>query len=633
MINYVCARQLTHMKNLTNRLFLALFFYILSNFCYAQQDYIAGSGKKLGLADFLEIATQKEKAGDKREASRFLNEAATVHWERKEFDKAIEYFEKSLELNASIGNEQGMSGINSNLGMIYADKQNYAKAVEYFDKVLEYRQKGKDKESLISSYVNASVALNNIKGYEKSAMYLEEALTLAQENNNVEQMKSCYGMLSETYTKAGESEKAKKYFEMYRTFHEMLQRDKELVYQQSASESRLRMELAEAEKRNKELALASANKEIKAQEKSLTSSDSTNQALIQSMTKQEMATKIQQLQFEQKQKQNDDKLKEEKLIRYAMLSVFVFMLIFGVFFYNNYREKRKTYKQLKTQHAAILEQQEEIVTQKDELQKNFLIIEDKNQHITASINYAQRIQAAMLTDTKNLQQLLPQSFILFKPRDIVSGDFYWFREWKNEKGDKKTLLAAVDCTGHGVPGAFMSMIGSNLLNQIVANDITSPELVLQELHNGITLALHQENGQNNDGMDMVFCTLDKKQQTMEIAGAKNPMIYIQNGELHEIKGDRHPIGGADKNDNARIFTKHTITTSQPTCVYLFTDGYQDQFGGVDNRKFMVKRMRQLFLETYPKPMPEQQQIIDQTIENWKGNKHQIDDILVIGFKI
>jgi serine phosphatase RsbU (regulator of sigma subunit) len=280
-----------------------------------------------------------------------------------------------------------------------------------------------------------------------------------------------------------------------------------------------------------------------------------------------------------------------------------------------------------------LQQQEEILTQRDELEKNFELIESKNQHITASITYAQRIQAAMLTDTQNLQKLLPNSFILFKPRDIVSGDFYWFRKGKNTDGEIKIMLAAVDCTGHGVPGAFMSMIGSNLLNQILANGTTSPELVLQELHQGITLALHQDNGENKDGMDMVFCTIDHQKQMMEVAGAKNPILYIQNGELHEIKGDRHPIGGKDKDDNARIFAKHTIAISQPTYLYLFTDGYQDQFGGKDNRKFMIKRMREMFLANYREPMPKQEIIFNQIIEDWKNGQHQIDDILLIGCAI
>jgi serine phosphatase RsbU (regulator of sigma subunit) len=600
---------------------------------HAQKEFISGSGKKLGLADFLELAAQKEAAGDNREASRYLNEAATIHWEKKEYDKAIEYFEKSLRLNEAIGNEQGISGINSNLGMIYADKQEYHKAVDCFDKVLEHKQKGKDKESLIYTYVNASVVLNNVKEYAKSAMYLEAALDISQELNNTEQMKSCYGMLSETYTKAGESEKAKKYFEMYRTFHEMLQRDKELVYKQSAEEAKLRMQLAEFEKRNKELALASANQEIKEQAKTLDKYDSTNQALVENMSKQELLAKWQEAKFINTQQANENKLKEERQIRYAIFAVLLFMTIAGAFLYRSYREKRKTNQQLASQNREILEQQDIIVAQKDELEKHFDMLAEKNASITASITYAQRIQAAMLTHTSNLQLLLPNSFIFFKPRDIVSGDFYWFKEWTGNHGEKKVLVAAVDCTGHGVPGAFMSMIGSNLLHQIVANDIVSPELVLQELHLGITTALHQEDGDNKDGMDMVLCTFDKKHKKVEFAGAKNKLVYIQNNEVHEIKGDKHPIGGKDKTDNKRIFTKHSIDTHQETTFYLFTDGYQDQFGGEHNRKFMSSNMKNLFLEIYQKPMLQQHDILKTTIENWRGKEKQIDDILVVGAKV
>jgi serine phosphatase RsbU (regulator of sigma subunit) len=612
--------------------FVAMFMPCVSNNCFAQQEFIA-SGKKLGLADFLELAAQKEAAGDNREASRYLNQAATIHWEKKEYDKAITYFEKSLKLNEAIGNEQGMSGINSNLGMIYADQQQYAKAVDCFDKVLEHKQKGNDKESLIYTYINASVVLNNIKEYAKSAMYLEAALDIAQELSNTEQMKSCYGMLSETYTKAGESEKAKKYFDMYRTFHEMLQRDKELVYKQSAEESRLRMQLAEFEKQNKELALAAAKKEIKEQAKTLDQYDSTNQALLVNMSKQELLAKWKEAELTNTTQRHEAKLNEEKQIRYAVLAIMAIMLIAGAFLYRSYREKRKINHQLAEQNAEILAQQDIIVAQKDELEKHFDLIAEKNQNITASITYAQRIQAAMLTDTQNLQKLISQSFIFFKPRDIVSGDFYWFKEWTGNHGEKKVLVAAVDCTGHGVPGAFMSMIGSNLLHQIVANDIVSPELVLQELHKGITTALHQENGENKDGMDMVLCTFDKKHKKVEFAGAKNKLLYIQNNEIHEIKGDKHPIGGKDKTESSRTFTKHTIDTKQPTTFYLFTDGYQDQFGGIDNRKFMISQLKQLLLSIHSKEMAEQKTIVKDTIEKWRGKEHQIDDILVMGVKV
>jgi serine phosphatase RsbU (regulator of sigma subunit) len=620
-------------------IFLWLHLFYLPHQAHSQTEEYA-NGKKLTLTDYLGLAAQKEKEGLPRDASHFLNQAATIHWEKKEYDKAIEYFEKSLELNESIGNEQGISGISSNLGMIYTDKQQYDKAANYFDKVIAFRKKGKDKGSLVACYINASVVLNNLKDHNKAANYLEEALRLSKESNNAEQMKSCYGMLSETYEKAGIADKAKENFDMYRTFHEMIQRDKEITYKQSAEEARLRIMLVEAEKKNKELALHAANSEIKEQAKALTASDSTNNALTASMTKQELTlfamrkeARVKELELEQQ----EELLQRGRLIRYGLLGILGLLSAFAFFIYRSYREKKQTNWKLKRQNQEISEQQSIIIVQKNDIEKALAEIADKNHNIIASINYAQRIQAAVLRDKSTLKQLLPDSFILFRPRDVVSGDFYWFQDYKNQQtGENLLLLAAVDCTGHGVPGAFMSMIGANLLNQIVSNNIVSPEKVLEAMHQGISTSLRQKDTENQDGMDMVFCTLNTTTKKMETAGAKNQMYYIQQNELVEIKGDKQAIGGktnANAAELAGCFTKTTVDISLPTTIYLFTDGYQDQFGGKESKKFMTRNMKNLFLEIYKQPADEQLKIVEKTIVDWIGKNHQIDDILVMGANI
>ncbi len=259
------------------------------------------------------------------------------------------------------------------------------------------------------------------------------------------------------------------------------------------------------------------------------------------------------------------------------------------------------------------------------------LLEKKNEDITASINYAFKIQDSMLPDVDKIQRILTDSFILFKPRDIVSGDFYWFGE-----KDGKIIISAIDCTGHGVPGAFMSMIGDSQLHQIINMDgITAPDIILNKLHIRVRSALKQAETQNRDGMDMAICTIDPYRKIMDCAGAKNPIIYIQDGIINQIKGDKMPIGG-DQREDQRIFAKHTIKLDKPTTVYLYSDGYQDQFGGAENRKFMTPRLRNLLYEIHEKPFAEQRQILDETFENWKNYKEhseQTDDVLVIGFKI
>jgi GAF domain-containing protein len=284
------------------------------------------------------------------------------------------------------------------------------------------------------------------------------------------------------------------------------------------------------------------------------------------------------------------------------------------------------------------------------------IIEKKNEDITSSINYAKRIQDASLPRMEKIKKMLPQSFLLFKPREIVSGDFYWctqtepkpiydeVTEYEQKRQTvigfepAKVLITAVDCTGHGVPGAFMSLIGNNLLNEIVfSKGITSPEIILQELHKGVRNALQQAETDNKDGMDMALCVVDAENKIVEYAGAKNPLIYIQNGQLFEIKADKMPIGGSQK-EKERTFTKHTIHINTPTTFYVFTDGFQDQFGGPDGRKFMIKYMKELFLEIHNKPMEEQHSVLKHAIEEWMTYhphepQRQIDDILVISFKV
>ncbi|HWZ22612.1 MAG TPA: SpoIIE family protein phosphatase, partial [Cytophagaceae bacterium] len=198
---------------------------------------------------------------------------------------------------------------------------------------------------------------------------------------------------------------------------------------------------------------------------------------------------------------------------------------------------------------------------------------------------------------------------------------------------RKIIVAAVDSTGHGVPGALMSMIGYNLLNMIASKNIFEADKILGELHKNVRFALQQYKNDNKDGMDMSLCVIDKDAKTMEFSGAKNPIVYIQDGELFHIKGDSHPIGGS-QGDAKRTYTKHVISIEKPTFFYLFSDGYPDQFGGTESKKFMIKNFKELLLKIHTLPFEEQKIILDTTIEKWKGNhEKQIDDILVMGMMV
>lgn len=271
-----------------------------------------------------------------------------------------------------------------------------------------------------------------------------------------------------------------------------------------------------------------------------------------------------------------------------------------------------------------------------ELKNLYAEIEHKNKAITDSIEYAKRIQNAMLPLHSDFLTYQENAFIFYQPRDIVSGDFYWFTTIPHpqDKTLEMIFIAAVDCTGHGVPGAFMSMIGNNLLNNIVKQrNLYAPKDILMEMHLGVKRALKQDQTDNQDGMDMAFVMIDEVEKCLYFAGANNPLVYVQNGVLNLIKGDKQGIGGGKHRANNK-FTQHVVSFKDIAgTFYIFSDGYQDQFGGEYNKKFMKPRFRQLLFDIHHLPMTKQREALANTLDNWKGNEPQIDDILVMGLKL
>ncbi|MBW8051952.1 MAG: SpoIIE family protein phosphatase [Cytophagales bacterium] len=266
-------------------------------------------------------------------------------------------------------------------------------------------------------------------------------------------------------------------------------------------------------------------------------------------------------------------------------------------------------------------------------------IEKKNQAITASINYAKRIQESILPLKENILKVLPYSFILYKPKDIVSGDFYW---WSSKNG--RTLIAAVDCTGHGVPGAFMSMIGNTLLNDIVnVKNIISPAPILDELHTDIKTLLHQDekDALSPDGMDISLCSIDMEKHEIQFAGAIHHLCIVRNVAridnptkpfIEDIESDPFSIGGMEIKAGKTNFTNHTFQMQKNETMYLFSDGFEDQFGGEDNKKFSSERFKKLLLDIHQLEMTKQEEVLNQTFEEWKGNAKQVDDVVVIGIR-
>tara|TARA_R110002049_G_scaffold305714_2_gene503049 strand:- start:2441 stop:4228 length:1788 start_codon:yes stop_codon:yes gene_type:complete len=272
----------------------------------------------------------------------------------------------------------------------------------------------------------------------------------------------------------------------------------------------------------------------------------------------------------------------------------------------------------------------EVVQQKEEIEQQKLQIEHYYIQVTDSINYAKRIQDAILPPERLTKELLPNSFILFKPKDIVSGDFYWV-----EKINNKVFFAAVDCTGHGVPGAFMSIVGhSNLKNALQQTNGESPALVLDELNKGISETLHQkeEGSSSRDGMDIACCAINYETLELEYAGAYNPLYLLRDGEIEQIKANKFPIGSfLDGRDDQ--FTNNRVQLRKGDVLYVFSDGYADQFGGPRSKKMMYRRFRDLLKSIYLLPMEEQREELDRFLLSWMGEEEQVDDIIVMGVKL
>ncbi len=263
------------------------------------------------------------------------------------------------------------------------------------------------------------------------------------------------------------------------------------------------------------------------------------------------------------------------------------------------------------------------------------IIEEKNKDIKASITYAQRIQQAILPPTERIENTLTDFFIYYNPKDIVSGDFYWFTSLKTtpkEGQPQKDLvvISAVDCTGHGVPGALMSIIGSTILNQSTTEKtVNCPADALSFLNKQLAKNLNSIK----DGMDMSLCSIDFNALEMEYAGANNPVYIIRNKQLIEFKPDKIAIGADHENYESKVFTNQNIKLQKGDAIYLFTDGYADQFGGPLGKKFKYKQFQEYLIEIQQHPMKEQHKLLEKKHLEWKGNLEQVDDILIIGIKI
>ncbi|TAG89035.1 MAG: hypothetical protein EAZ20_07325 [Bacteroidetes bacterium] len=534
-----------------------------------------------------------KKSNNKINLSQIYNNLGNINAMLGKFEKAFQYQKQGLDIRKKLPKQfQGSLTYSYNdMAYIFGLQEKNKEALEYQLKALENAIKFQDDLYLNFGYLNIAssyLALNNVP---KSLEFADKGLQYAKKLKAKQSITSCYNILTEIQKRLKNFEKALEYQELF------------VIYRDSVWSEKQQKELAKIENNYK---------------------------------------------FE-KQKKENEILKKEQLIRDAKITQLIYAIVFtcvgvgllvllSVFLLRNNRLKQKNNEILLEKNEEINQQNEEIKQIAENLhevnetvnEKNRLITE-QNDNLLSNISYAQRIQETILPTKEYINQHLDEYFILFRPKDIVSGDFYFFQEV-----DGLLVFAAIDCTGHGVSGAFMTILANDILDNIINNQkIIQADLILNHLHKDIRKSLKQAESNNRDGMDMSLVVIDKKNKKIQFAGAKNSLIYIQNQTLTQIKGDRLPIGGEQK-ETERLFTLHTIEANIDTYLYLFSDGFQDQFGGENREKFMISRLKNLFLEIHQQKSQTQKQILNDTLENWiisSQHEAQIDDVLVVGLKI
>jgi serine phosphatase RsbU (regulator of sigma subunit) len=501
----------------------------------------------------------------------------------KEPELALKHLQTSLIIRRNIGATDKIGASLNGIGEVYMNQGEYQKALLNFYDAYKYWSQAHDKEGIVIASANLGEISVKMGDEENALKYYLESYKLADEINSPVFQKGAARSVAEIYYKKGNYKEAYNYFKKYSDL-------KDLIF-----------------------------------------SDENSVRVAQMQSKYESEQKEQKIKLLVQEAQlHQSELNRKKWLFNAISITALMLVVLIVMSFRNIRQKQKANAELQTAYSQIADKNEKLTQVYNELEQNRDEVAFKNKEITDSIKYAKRLQEAILPGNDFISKLFPESFVLYKPKDIVSGDFYWFEQWGNKK-----LFAAVDCTGHGVPGAFMSIVAYNQLNQAVnESGLWKPNLILNTLNKGITKALKQtmEGASIKDGMDIALCSYDETTGVLEYAGAYNSLWLIRGGKLTEVKADKKPIG-LFIGEELKPFHNHEVNVAKGDLIYIFTDGYADQFGGEKGKKFKYKSLQQLLLGIHNLSMEEQHRLLDKTIEEWRRALEQVDDILVIGVRI
>lgn len=550
-------------------------------------NYIGLFYKKLGESEkareFYEKAKMlREKIKDYTGLSLTLNDLGTLHSENKEYETALNYFNQSLELKKYGKEQSGTAETYLNLGIIYQELGNFEKAKEYHHKSVDIARATASKGSLANIINHLGLFYAARKDYKLAQKYSEEAFEMGKSIGYPEVIKRSALSLSNIYKGSGNFAKALHYYETF------------IVMRDSINNQSNRKVLIRAQLQNEYDKKATAD--------SITHA---NEAQIKNALLEKQETEI----------------KNKKQQQYFLFGGLALVMAFAGISYNRFRITRKQKNIIEAKEEET-KKQNEIITQ----QKN--LVEEKQKEILDSINYARRIQYTLLAHEDFLRDNLPEHFVYFRPKDIVSGDFYWASNYNTETNENLFYFAVCDSTGHGVPGAFMSLLNIGFLTEAInEKGIRKPNEIFNYVRQKLIDNISKEGQQ--DGFDGVLICIDKSTRKLSYAAGNNAPVLVRNGEVFELENNRMPIGIGERTES---FNHYELNIEKNDMLFLYTDGFADQFGGPKGKKFKYRALNELLKSNAQLNCTFQKEKLEETFSNWKGDLEQIDDVCVIGIR-
>jgi serine phosphatase RsbU (regulator of sigma subunit)/Tfp pilus assembly protein PilF len=557
-----------------------------------------------------------EELNNKKELTSCYNNIGSLFDELGDPTAALEYYKKSLALKEIIKDKKGIATVLNNIGLVYYNQNDLEKAMDFYSRSLLINQE-------IKNTIGISISLDNIGGIYQSKGDLTQALIYFNKSLALQEIDKNYDGQIVSHTSIGEVYFSKKDYNKAKE-HTLigLKYSMEYGYVDQIRLSANRLYAIYMKQNQFEKAIEMRNLEIQMRDSVI--NEKTKKASLRSQIRYEYEKKAieDSLLVVEERKLTTLQLNQERTQRFALYTGLGLSLIFIGFVFNRFKvtQKQKNIIELKEQETK---KQNIIITQQKEL------VEEKQNEISDSINYAKRIQTSFLANEMEFKDHFKDYFILFKPKAIVSGDFYWATSIES-----KLFMCVADSTGHGIPGAFMSLLNISLLNEsVLSRNYSSTIDILNFIRNILILGLRpDETGQGgNDGMDCVLIIIDFKTLEMEFSGANNPLWIIRNNKVIELNADKMPVGRSPKETVS--FSSQKFQLQKNDLLFGFTDGFPDQFGGPKGKKFKYKQLEELLISISQESMEIQKQKLEEVFENWKGNLDQVDDVCVIGVRI